>query len=87
MALVAALLIAAAVRLQRTPRSHADRAARLDMARLLLLVLIGQAGVLLRSRFVEFSPAFWTCTALLLPVVGGTAWLIARLVRTYRNRD
>jgi hypothetical protein len=85
LAVVAGLLIAAAVRWRRTPQTHPEHQARGDVASLLLVVLVGQAGALARSHFAFRSPGFWVCTLLLLPVAFAALWLLRRLFRAYRR--
>jgi hypothetical protein len=85
LAVVTGLLIAAAVRWGRTPQTHPEHQARGDVARLLLVVLIGQVGALARARFAFNSPGFWVCTLLLLPVAFAALWLLRRLFLAYRS--
>ena len=85
--LVAVLLGVAYIRWNKTPAWDDEHAARGDMVRLLLAVLIGLVGATLRTRLPLGSVGFWICTLLLLPVAVVVLFYIRRLFGAYRQSN
>ncbi|HEV2474790.1 MAG TPA: hypothetical protein VGS41_19085 [Chthonomonadales bacterium] len=80
-AVVAAILI---VRVARTDQAHPDYRSRGYMAGLALVVLAGEVLEILRERTLYSTPAYWVCSALLLPAGLGGVVMTIRLVRAFR---
>jgi hypothetical protein len=79
------LLLGAIVRLARTPRSHPDRGARWNTARLLAIVSVALGLSVIRTQFLSTSRPFLILSVALVPFGIAALWLTVQLVRTYRS--
>ncbi len=85
LALCLVLLGAGIGRLVRTPRAHADRAARWDTVRLLGVVSGSLTLAALRTQFLSDSRPFLILSAALIPCGIAALWLMVRLIGAYRR--
>jgi hypothetical protein len=72
------------LRWQFTDEAHRDYGVRRDMGLLMAIIVAGQAGDLLRTRFPEGSSGFLVCSLALLPIAVAALALLWRLFRAYR---
>lgn len=84
--LVGCLLLLSLYRLTHTSKEHPDFRVRLEMTRLMAVILVGQFADLLRTRFVEGTPAFLAISVMLFPVLFLACFLLWRIYRAYRTQ-
>lgn len=83
---LAALTAAAVARWRRTSRRDREYGPRRDTAYLLVVSLAASAIAMRRAHYLLGTRSFYNCTWALAPLAMLAVYLVARLLRVYREQ-